>query len=309
VTNVRPPWLGRGAAGRIPEQGGSSAVKIEDIRRTIVIALVSDDELMNTLVLKGGNALALVHKIGTRSSLDLDFSMESDFSDPERVKTRMQRALEREFRTLEIEVFDFQWKPMPSSKHPSTPAWWGGYQVEFKLTPAKLATITKGIQHKRATALTVDPGSQSRTFAIDISKYEYIAPKVAAELDHYTVFVYPPKLIVLEKLRAICQQMPEYSHLPPRQKRPRPRDFFDIHSIATTEEIDLAEAKDAATLKLVFKAKEVALELLDKIKVRETYQFHDEGWQSVIVSAKPQQEFRFYFEFVCNLVSRYNHRG
>lgn len=273
------------------------------------MAVVSDDELMNTLVLKGGNALALAHSISTRSSLDLDFSMESDFHDPEGIKTRMQRALEREFKTYEIEVFDFQWNPKPSPKHPTTPAWWGGYQVEFKLTSAKAAAASKGIQHKRTTALTIDPGSQNRTFTIDISKYEYVAPKIAMELDHYTVFVYTLQMIALEKIRAICQQMPEYEHMPARLKRPRPRDFFDIYTIALVENIDLASEKAAASLGLVFKAKDVGLELLNKIDGQETYQFHEEGWQAVVASAKPREGFRFYFDFVCNVVSRYSHRG
>jgi predicted nucleotidyltransferase component of viral defense system len=36
------------------------AIALDEVRRRILIALFSDDELMDTLVLKGGNALALV---------------------------------------------------------------------------------------------------------------------------------------------------------------------------------------------------------------------------------------------------------
>ena len=45
----------------------------EEIRRITIIALFSDDELIDQLVLKGGNALRLIHKISSRTSLDLDF--------------------------------------------------------------------------------------------------------------------------------------------------------------------------------------------------------------------------------------------
>jgi hypothetical protein len=39
-----------------------------DIRRNILIGLFSDDELFDTLVLEGGNALALIHKVANRIS-------------------------------------------------------------------------------------------------------------------------------------------------------------------------------------------------------------------------------------------------
>ncbi len=49
------------------------------IKRLIIAALVSDDELVGTLVLKGGNALSLARKLESRASFDLDFSMEGEF--------------------------------------------------------------------------------------------------------------------------------------------------------------------------------------------------------------------------------------
>ena len=39
-------------------------------------ALISDEELMYGLVLKGGNALELAYKITDRASKDVDFSKE-----------------------------------------------------------------------------------------------------------------------------------------------------------------------------------------------------------------------------------------
>jgi predicted nucleotidyltransferase component of viral defense system len=51
------------------------------IRRLVIISVFADDVLMNRLVLKGGNALSLVHRIGSRSSIDVDFSVADDFEE------------------------------------------------------------------------------------------------------------------------------------------------------------------------------------------------------------------------------------
>jgi predicted nucleotidyltransferase component of viral defense system len=64
-----------------------------EIRKTIITAVESDDMLVDRLVLKGGNALEIVHRIGNRASLDLDYSMEGDFDNPEIVGTRLLTAL------------------------------------------------------------------------------------------------------------------------------------------------------------------------------------------------------------------------
>ncbi len=40
-----------------------------------IIAMFSDDELMEMLVLKGGNAMALFYSEYSRASIDLDFSL------------------------------------------------------------------------------------------------------------------------------------------------------------------------------------------------------------------------------------------
>jgi predicted nucleotidyltransferase component of viral defense system len=77
--------------------GRRMPISLDEVRRRILIALFSDDELMNALVLKGGNALALVHKIGARASVDMDFSMEEPFSDLDKTQVRIFETLKREF--------------------------------------------------------------------------------------------------------------------------------------------------------------------------------------------------------------------
>jgi predicted nucleotidyltransferase component of viral defense system len=57
-----------------------------DIRKLTITALFSDDVLLEQLVLKGGNAMSLIYHISPRVSLDLDFSMETDFENVEEVQ-------------------------------------------------------------------------------------------------------------------------------------------------------------------------------------------------------------------------------
>ena len=54
---------------------------LKQIRLTLIKAIASDDLLFSYLVLKGGNALDLAYGIGTRISIDLDFSIEKHFFD------------------------------------------------------------------------------------------------------------------------------------------------------------------------------------------------------------------------------------
>ena len=53
--------------------------KLDEIRKLGIIAMFSDDELMDMLVLKGGNAIALFYSEYSRASVDLDFSLCDDF--------------------------------------------------------------------------------------------------------------------------------------------------------------------------------------------------------------------------------------
>jgi hypothetical protein len=135
---------------------------------------------------------------------------------------------------------------------------------------------------------------------VDLSKYEYTAPKVSTELDHYTIYVYTPEMISAEKLRAICQQMPEYS--PMRHPgSPRARDFYDIYVLATAAGVDLSN--DIDLVRHVFAAKNVPLNLL--ARVRDYREFHRPDWPAVAASVgHPLEEFDFYFDFVLGEVAK-----
>src|ERR1044072_830370 len=87
----------------------------ERIKKLAVMAMFSDDELMETLVLKGGNALDLVYNVGTRASGDLDFSINRAFSPdeleefPSRIETLLQGAFEPEgYKVLDVKFVESQ---------------------------------------------------------------------------------------------------------------------------------------------------------------------------------------------------------
>ena len=90
-----------------------------DIRRRIIVALVSDDTLFDQLVLKGGNAISLIYGFGNRASLDLDFSIENDFKDLEDSKRRIFTALEEKFGEIGFTVFDKKFSPRPQRGKPN----------------------------------------------------------------------------------------------------------------------------------------------------------------------------------------------
>lgn len=278
-------------------------MSLEEIRRRILIAMFSDDDLMNVLVLKGGNALALVHKVGARASIDIDFSIAAPFSEIDKFKTKIFAALEREFHTAGYVVFDEQFGEKPTIRSPEQPVWWGGYIVKFKLAEKSVYAIHgDDLEALRRNATVVGP-SQLRTYTIDISYHEFCEEKIKKDVDDYVVYVYSLEMIASEKLRAICQQMPDYKLF--RTKRPRARDFYDIYEIVNENGIDLTAAKNRATLSAIFAAKQVPIKFLGYIHYYRGY--HAQDWPAVEAALSGSHySFDMYFDFVSALAARLN---
>ena len=78
---------------------------LNKIKRLTISALVADDILMGILVLKGGNALDLVYDITNRGSIDIDFSMEKDFTDQEKKSTNI--SVTKELKILKVQSYMF----------------------------------------------------------------------------------------------------------------------------------------------------------------------------------------------------------
>lgn len=106
-------------------------------------------------------------------------------------------------------------------------------------------------------------------FTVDFSKHEYTGGKVQVELDHYTIYVYPPAMIGLEKLRAICQQMPEYALLG-KTRRARARDFLDIFEIITKAGVDFDDALNKKMIGFILPPSRYPSNFLAKSLCKET---------------------------------------
>jgi predicted nucleotidyltransferase component of viral defense system len=267
---------------------------LADIRRLVIIAMFSDDVLFGRLVLKGGNAISLVYGYGSRSSLDVDFSIDGDFEDLEDAARRIQAALTDRFRTVGFVLFDYNFTPRPSVVGGKGERW-GGYRAQFKIIEReKYEKLGGELEAARRDAAVIGPVFK-RNFTIDLSKWEFCEGKVYAELQDYTIYVYTPVMLVLEKIRALCQQMTEYKLR--ADKSARARDFYDIYVLMSEAKVDLA-APDAIELtKQIFAAKEVPLTLIGILS--DYREFHRQDWASVQDTARDGlQPFDFYFDFV-----------
>lgn len=279
--------------------------RLDRIKRLVIVAMFSDDLLMERLVLKGGNALDLVHRISYRASVDVDLSIEGDFTISERaeLKDRIERALQITFRPEGFEVFDVMLGDQPKEVSAELATFWGGYDIEFKLIESgRYESLKNDVQKLRKSAIPLGQGTK---FTIDISKHEYTTGKSSHEFDDFTIYVYTPEMIVCEKLRAICQQMPEYGEVVKRTRTgaARARDFVDIHSLAIAKKVDLSTRENRDLLARVFEVKRVKLGLLRL--VGNYRDFHRTNFSSVVDTVNTGvvlEEFDFYVDFVLELI-------
>src|SRR3972149_2447577 len=99
------------------------------IKRLTIAAVFSDELLMRVLVLKGGNVIELVDQITNRASFDIDFAMETDFSEKEfaSLSDRLLKALQKTFEPEGYYAFDVTVEPKPRKDIPEET--WGGYEI------------------------------------------------------------------------------------------------------------------------------------------------------------------------------------
>lgn len=279
---------------------------VNKIKRLAIIALASDDELMEALVLKGGNAMDLtLNAMGkgfSRVSFDLDYSIAGgDFDeDLQAIGDRIRRTLERTFLEQRLYVIDVTFVAKPSVPRPETADFWGGYLCTFKVVDEAVYR-----QHQadpatlRRRAVPLRP-NHSPVFELEFSKYEYVDQKTPLKIDGYRIFIYTAEMIAFEKLRAICQQLPDYGAiLPSHTPRARARDFYDIWLIMDERKIDPTEPENLNLIELIFAAKRVPTSFIRQI--RDHLDLHREDWKSVELTVGPQetlQPFEFYADYV-----------
>ena len=273
---------------------------VEQVKRLAIVGLFSDDTLLDRLVLKGGNLLDIVYGISTRASVDVDLSMDGEFAESnEELRQRIERALTSSFSDEGLRVFDVNLRAVPPNLSGEMTDFWGGYKIDFKvIESAKYEQFRGNIDDLRRNSLSVGKRGSTK-FAIDISKYEYCNAKEMLELEGYTIFVYPPAMVVCEKLRAICQQMPEYVAMVKSHPSARARDFVDIHVVAEHCPVTFSDEVFHDMMRKTFEIKRVPLKLLGEIQ---NYRdFHSQDFVSVRDTVKPGvelREFDFYFDYV-----------
>ncbi len=178
--------------------------------------------------------------------------------------------------------------------------------MEFKLIEREKIKKYNGDLAKMRRDAHVISTNDKRVFSIDISKYEYCGGKTEAYVGDYVVFAYTLSMIAIEKLRAICQQMPEYTLR--AHPRARARDFYDIHAIVASGRANLLAPENRRLLEQVFAAKDVPLSLLARIATQQF--FHETDWPSVRDSLrKKPRDFAFYFNFVVELAQQLEVNG
>jgi predicted nucleotidyltransferase component of viral defense system len=277
----------------------------ERIKKLVIVSLFADDELMERFVLKGGNALDLIHQASTRASLDIDLSMADDFEAGKLgdVRAKIERNLQQTFRPAGYEPFDITLTAQPKNLAPELTGFWGGYRMEFKLIDStRFAELCQDWPLLQRNAMNL---GQKGKIQVDISKFEYTAPKKRHELEGYTIYVYTPAMIIGEKLRAICQQMPEYAKPMNKAQKQRARDFLDIHSLIEHFSLDMTSKENRALLRHIFDAKKVPLRLLGK--VGEYCEFHRLDFPAVEATVKPGvklKDFDFYAQSLVELCGR-----
>jgi hypothetical protein len=269
------------------------------LRSQFIAAIASDAQLAELLVLKGGNALNIVHEVGSRSSLDIDYSLTRDPDDMEHFRERLFGRLRERLGPHELVLMDTSLEPKPRSA-PEDPQ---GYVAEFKLVRLEDFTrLAASLPMLRKLAQPVDlSGTSGRKFRIEISRHEHCEGHEAIVVDGIPCLVYSLPMIVAEKLRALCQQMEGGGR---RHPTARARDFYDVWAVISVSGLDLCRPENVELLRATFGAKDIPLQLLAGLG--DQREFHRVDWPSVeaAVGGSDLLAFDHYFDFVVEQVSR-----
>jgi len=276
---------------------------IREIKRIAVLSMVSDDILMETLIFKGGSAIDMIYDVSGRGSLDLDYSMAEGLSEKEEeeIEKRINEALIKTFKEEGFFIHSIKFEKRPHSISEEMKDFWGGYQVIFKVIPSNLAEKL-GQDEDAIIRESLALGKKGSTkFKIDISCYEYIDNKNTSDFEGYTINVYSPEMIVFEKLRALCQQLPSYKNIVRTfRARARGRDFYDIELLMTSYDIDSSTEKNKELIKNIFAIKKVPLDFIKEI--RNHREFHRENFDAslreTVTRAEDLKNFDYYFDYV-----------
>lgn len=239
--------------------------------------------------------------MSTRSSIDLDFSIEGEI-DEAVLATRTENTPRSTFAEAGYVAFDINVRSVPHRLTGDLREFWGGFKIDFKVIEQSRYDASRGsVEQIRKKAIAIGKRGSTK-FRIDISEHEYCKAKRQYQFEELLIYVHSPEMIAAEKLRAICQQMPVYVVVVKSHSAARARDFVDIHTVCQRLGVDVRSRQFQEVLMDMFQIKRVPLELIGKIK--ETRSFHSDDFISVRDTVKPGiqlEKFDFYFDFVVDL--------
>lgn len=271
-------------------------MNIEDVITETILALYASPDLAGCLFLKGGSALRIFDNQTSRLSIDADFSIESELDDPESFFDTIRSCVERRFERHQLDVIDLKPKKKPKTSPANRPDWWGGWACEFKLVDQKHRDKTHRTKQRNAL---VPGGASSPKITLDISEHEYCGARRTKTVAGIKILGYSRELLVLEKLRAICQQHLDYEF---RLSKNRSRDFYDIYEL-TTDMDESFVRKCMYHIAKVFAAKEVPLTILKAIWNEEFIDEQRRGFEQVKDTVRGKvYDFDVYVEHIRFLV-------
>lgn len=280
----------------------SVKLEIDHVIETSLVAMFAKGVLSEEIFLKGGQALRLKENLKNRFSADMDFSTPGQITNEEIYFNLMKEALAREFFANGLCLFDFKFVRKPKWRSADKPDFWSGWAVEFKLIEESKRNLPEA---QRAREAIIPVGANSPKITIDISEHEYCGAIEKFKLKGSVINIYTRTLLLLEKVRAICQQHPDYPHKEPDQ---RSRDYYDVERLWNKVLTDGNEEEflnDCAKhLREVFDAKEVNLDLLEKIFNPTFVELQKSGWTAVEQTVKGDLgKFDYYNESLYLVVS------
>ncbi|MDH6365656.1 putative nucleotidyltransferase component of viral defense system [Enterococcus sp. PF1-24] len=279
-----------------------------EIRKLILKVIYSEEQLLEVLVLKGGNALNL-HGITNRESQDLDFSIQEEIRfTKEKEGALLEKTLTQAFSSKGYLVNDFKFEDKPKKRNADLKPFWGGYSVTFTIIDKKKyrEQIEQNDPNLGRFAEPTSDRGDTKKVTIDLSFDEYTEQKESIIIDDVPIYLYTPLMIVYEKIRASCQQLDEYELV--STNKVRARDLYDIYQTLTNPKfIDLKEEvlnpNNFYILKETFRLKEVPIELLTKLesKKEELKDNYEKQVQLQIPFSDNKVNFDFLFEYCKDL--------
>lgn len=277
---------------------------LNQIKVLILQALFLDDELSKLVVVKGGTALFLLDAIGRRST-DIDFSLcevPEEKATKEYLESKFKAAIGGFLSEKGYELFHYKFEEKPPRGNFRL-----GYEIACKFLPYAVFDRLKGkknsdrMMHQAFRDMT----TLEKGVIIQVSKNEFCDTHGEAEIEGGIVIrIYSPEMILIEKLRALCQQMKEYPNR--TKKTARAKDFYDIYVLDAHYGIAKKCAADPDPFKLlvknIFGIKSVPVELLYKLEDYRDY--HEQDFQSVqnsVIDSGGLKPFTFYFDYAINI--------